>query len=144
MAQWKKIIMWVGISIILLFISFCSGYTICSRGNKNTADSTASATVREQLTTATEQLSATREQLKSAQDKVAELESTINSALGSAEQNNKLIEDAQVTSGDIGDSVEELTSLFTEYTKLIEQLQANNIELTNRLKSSVGENTGQQ
>lgn len=143
MAQWKKIIMWVGISIILLFISFCSGYTICSRGNKNTADSTASANIREQLTATSESLKTAESSLESANNRVAELESVINGAINSTEQNNKLIADAQTTSNNIGDSVDGIESLLTEYFKLVEQLQTNNKELTNRLKSSVGEVAGQ-
>lgn len=144
MSEVKKFFISVIIDVVILGLGFCGGYFFCNKSWTNRSDSTASSTVREQLTKTTEQLSATREQLKSAQDKVAELESTINSALGSAEQNNKLIADAQVTSGNIGDSVEGLTKLFTEYTELVDQLQANNSELTNRLKSSVREDAGQQ
>ena len=143
MSEVKKFFIGVIIDVVVLGLGFCGGYFFCNKSWTNRTDSTASSTIREQLTKTTEQLSATREQLKSAQDKVAELESTINSALGSAEQNSKLIADAQATSGDIGESVEGLTSLFTEYIELVEQLQANNSELTDKLRSSVEENAGQ-
>ena len=136
--------MCIATSIILLFVGFCSGYTVCNGNNRSTADSTASSTIREQLNTTREQLKSAESSLKSAQYKVTELESTINGAIESTEQNNKLIADAQVTSGDIGDSVEGLTKLFTEYTELVKQLQANNSELTHRLRSSVGETAREQ
>ena len=139
----KKICIGVGVSIILLLAGFGTGYFVCNH-NWSKLSTESVAKLKGDLDSANKSLDSANKSLDSANNRIAELESSINGAISSAEQNNKYIADAQKSIVSSTGTADELENLIGEYFSLVGKLQKNNRELEDRLESSIGENAGEQ
>src|SRR5574344_2874164 len=146
--DWKTILS----KIKVISISVCCSLVVCGAcffgGYKyheyrvNKSGTEAATNLRAELDNTKAALDAANADLTAANNRVAELESGIDGALQLAEQSGQSLESIRQQTNNIGSTSDDIRAIYNQLVsnqraikKSVEQLQRDNSELTDRLKS---------
>src|SRR5574344_1731183 len=128
-------------SLVVCGAGFFGGYK-CHEYKVNKSGTEAATKLRAKLDNTKAALDAANADLTAANNRVAELESGIDGALQLAEQSGQSLESIRQQTNNIGSTSDDIRAIYNQLVsnqraikKSVEQLQRDNSELTDRLKS---------